>query len=113
MRQQAVPCHFGRAGGSTLEVPGEHHSPDGSRGPWTRLLERVGLRKPRTRGHHTRCPPRSAVLVPFVASRHFPRAFAMRRVSPVCCRRPILPSRIVQKWANRACTLRPCFVTPK
>src|ERR1700757_3929582 len=26
---------------------------------------------PRTRGHHTRCPPRSAVLVPFVALQSF------------------------------------------
>src|SRR5262249_29261246 len=27
--------------------------------------------EPRTRGHHTRCPPRSAVLVPFVALQSF------------------------------------------
>src|SRR5262252_9258903 len=46
-------------------------------------------------------------------SSHFPRACAMRRVSAVCCRRPTLPSRNVQKWANRDCTLRPFFVTPK
>src|SRR5215475_9268928 len=26
---------------------------------------------PRTRGHHTRCPPRSAVIVPFVALQSF------------------------------------------
>src|SRR5262249_1963436 len=48
-----------------------------------------------------------------VASNHFPRAFAMRRVSAVCCRRPTLPSRIVQKWANRDCALCPFFETPK
>ena len=46
-------------------------------------------------------------------SSHLPRACAMRRVSAVCCRRPTLPSRNVQKWANRDCTLRPFFVTPK
>src|SRR5262249_53042069 len=46
-------------------------------------------------------------------SSHFPRACAMRRVSAVCCRRRTLPSRIVQKWANRDCTLRPFFETPK
>ena len=28
-------------------------------------------------------------------------------MSAVCCRRATLPSRIVQKWANRTCTLRP------
>src|SRR5215472_511290 len=44
----------------------------------------------------------------------FPRACSMRRVSAVCCRRTTLPSRNVQKWANRDCTLiRPFFVTPK
>src|SRR5262249_37575796 len=56
-----------------------------------------------------RCRARS--LLTFAS--HFPRACAMRRVSAVCCRRPTLPSRIVQKWANRDCTLRPFFVTPK
>src|SRR5215475_7400076 len=48
-----------------------------------------------------------------LASSHFPRACAMRRVSAVCCRRTTLPSRIVQKCANRDCTFRPFFVTPK
>src|SRR5215469_4071523 len=45
-------------------------------------------------------------------SGHFPRACAMRSVSAVCCRRATLPSWIVQKWANRDCTLRPIFETP-